>query len=134
MAGAQDALQFIRSKVTSVTHARTHAHTHTHTPYLMHVHFVPNGVCVCGVQGKKVCFVSNNSSKSRAEYLQRFQKLGITAYEVYISTLTEPSSAQGLFFLSGRSVLYIICDSTLPQAQSKPSRKSLLVGDAGIWP
>jgi ribosomal protein L30E len=46
VAGAQDALNFIRSK------------------------------------GKKVCFVSNNSSKSRAEYLQRFHKLGMTAYEV----------------------------------------------------
>ena len=47
-----------------------------------------------GVQGKKVCFVSNNSSKSRAEYLQRFRKLGMTAYEVtsyvlkmYVATL-----------------------------------------------
>lgn len=28
-----------------------------------------------------MCFVSNNSSKSRAEYLQRFHKLGMTAYE-----------------------------------------------------
>ena len=33
-------------------------------------------------QGKKLCFVSNNSSKSRAEYLQRFRNLGMTAFEV----------------------------------------------------
>lgn len=33
-------------------------------------------------QGKAVYFVSNNSSKSRAEYMQKFKKLDIEAYEV----------------------------------------------------
>lgn len=33
-------------------------------------------------QGKKLGFVTNNSSKSRQEYMQRFQKLGMTVYEV----------------------------------------------------
>ena len=36
-------------------------------------------------QGKAVYFVSNNSSKSRQGYLQKFITLGIEAYEVWCS-------------------------------------------------
>ena len=63
VSGANDALQFIRSKVYAIHTESGASHT-------------------CHTQGKKVCFVSNNSSKSRAEYLQRFHKLGMTAHEV----------------------------------------------------
>lgn len=34
------------------------------------------------LQEKSVYFVTNNSSKSRAEYLQKFKKLAFEAYEV----------------------------------------------------
>ena len=33
-------------------------------------------------QGKAVYFVSNNSSKSRVEYLQKFKQLDFEAHEV----------------------------------------------------
>ncbi|XP_041346673.1 LOW QUALITY PROTEIN: glycerol-3-phosphate phosphatase-like [Gigantopelta aegis] len=38
--------------------------------------------------GKKVCFITNNSSKSRAEHLKKIHQLGFEAYEneVYHST------------------------------------------------
>lgn len=33
--------------------------------------------CVYGTQGKKVFFVTNNSTKSRAGYMSKFQSLGL---------------------------------------------------------
>ena len=36
------------------------------------------------MQGKKICFVTNNSSKSRDEYLKKFQTLKISAHKVLL--------------------------------------------------
>jgi ribonucleotide monophosphatase NagD (HAD superfamily) len=33
--------------------------------------------------GKQLVFVTNNSTKSRADYKKKFDKMGITASEVY---------------------------------------------------
>lgn len=38
--------------------------------------------CFLDVQGKKLVFVTNNATKSRAGYLQKFKKLGLNVLEV----------------------------------------------------
>jgi ribonucleotide monophosphatase NagD (HAD superfamily) len=63
VAGASDALRFLRSRV------RVQVVNYTQVVSVL-------------LQGKKMSFVTNNSSKSRAEYLEKFHKLGMTAYEV----------------------------------------------------
>ena len=36
------------------------------------------------VTGKQLVFVTNNSTKSRADYKKKFDKMGITAHEVSV--------------------------------------------------
>lgn len=41
------------------------------------------------ISGKQLVFVTNNSTKSRADYKKKFDKVGITASEVRTSLLQE---------------------------------------------
>ena len=47
---------------------------------------------VC-LQGKRVIFVTNNSSKSRLQYLEKFRKLGLVATKVCRCCVQDFSSA-----------------------------------------
>ena len=71
MPGAREAMDFLRNRVRPVVSDSTS--------------LLSLSLYLAALQGKKMCFVSNNSSKSRAEYLQRFQKLGMTAYKVWLA-------------------------------------------------
>lgn len=43
--------------------------------------------------GKQLVFVTNNSTKSRADYKKKFDKMGIEAYEVRMSTPLKNATA-----------------------------------------
>lgn len=67
-------------------------------------------------KGKRTVFVTNNSTKSREEYLQKFKKLGI------------PSNVEDIFGSAYSSAIYVSRIMKLPEGK----RKVFVVGEAGI--
>src|SRR5690348_10008566 len=66
--------------------------------------------------GKKIVFVTNNSTKSREEYLKKFTGLGI------------PSNVEEIFGSAYSSAIYISRILKL----SPPKNKVFVIGEAGI--
>ncbi|KAJ5493458.1 4-nitrophenylphosphatase [Penicillium diatomitis] len=66
--------------------------------------------------GKQVVFVTNNSTKSRADYLKKLESLGI------------PSNVEEIFSSSYSSAIYISRILQLPENQ----RKVYVIGESGI--
>ncbi len=77
-------------------------------------------------------FVSNNSSKSRAEYLQKFDKLDFEAYEVRILQYIVIVLVSCLHF-SGGDLLHQLRDCILPEAHSAVPGEGVPGGDGGLW-
>ncbi|KEZ46881.1 4-nitrophenylphosphatase [Scedosporium apiospermum] len=71
---------------------------------------------LCKYKGKKVIFVTNNSTKSRQDYLQKLTNLGI------------PASLDEVFGSSYSSAVYIARILNLPPTK----RKVFVLGEAGI--
>ncbi|KAK3900451.1 HAD-like domain-containing protein [Staphylotrichum tortipilum] len=77
---------------------------------------VPETLELLRSRGKKVVFVTNNSTKSRQEYLKKFTGLGI------------PSDVEEIFGSAYSSAIYISRILQLPPTQ----KKVFVIGEAGI--
>ncbi|KAK4123704.1 2-phosphoglycolate phosphatase [Parathielavia appendiculata] len=77
---------------------------------------VPETLELLRSRGKKVVFVTNNSTKSREEYLKKFTTLGI------------PSNVEEIFGSAYSSAIYISRILELPA----PKNKVFVLGEAGI--
>ncbi|KAL2164588.1 hypothetical protein VTH06DRAFT_3805 [Thermothelomyces fergusii] len=77
---------------------------------------VPETLELLRSRGKKIVFVTNNSTKSREDYLEKFTSLGI------------PTTAEEIFGSAYSSAIYISRILRLPP----PRNKVFILGEAGI--
>ena len=87
------------------------------------------------MQGKKLFFVTNNSTKSRKGYLGKFTKLGlnISAEEIYSSSYAAAAYLESISFPSDKKVCTYTCGKVLQAAQvfDLHSQAQMQFDDAG---
>lgn len=78
---------------------------------------VPETIEFLRSQGKKVYFVTNNSTKSRAGYLKKFTKLGLDAQaeEIFSSSFAAAAYLEQTDFKSTGKKVYVIGEVGIPQ-------------------
>jgi len=95
---------------------------------------VPETLEMLRSKGKKLVFVTNNSWKSRSQYAQKFQSLGISVSQVHSSSPSFSLPFQlrcslnlscnlVLLRFAGRDILVVVCGCYVLESQGFPFTK-----------